>query len=72
MGAFAYGLLQEWPIEQILDFSNAMAGLNCTRVGARGGIATRSEAEKLIATGARHRNPDYATFHAAPAAACGV
>ncbi|HET7212980.1 MAG TPA: PfkB family carbohydrate kinase [Terriglobia bacterium] len=61
-GAFAYGLLQGWPIEQILDFSNAMAGLNCTRVGARGGIATRAEAEKLIATGARHRNPDFANL----------
>ena len=61
-GAFAYGLLQGWHIEQLLDFSNAMAGLNCTRVGARGGIATRDEAEKLIATGARHRNPDYANL----------
>ena len=59
-GAFAYGLLQGWDMEQLLDFSNAMAGLNCTRVGARGGIATRAEAEKLMATGARHRNPDYA------------
>ncbi len=58
-GAFAYGLLQGWSMEQILDFSNAMAGLNCTRVGARGGIATRAEAEKLMAVGARHRNPDY-------------
>jgi sulfofructose kinase len=61
-GAFAYGLLQGWAIEQILDFSNAMAGLNCTKVGARGGIATRAEAEKLMATGARHRNPDYASL----------
>jgi len=61
-GAFAYGLLQGWPIEQMLDFSNAMAGLNCTRVGARGGIATRAEAEQLIATGTRHRNPDYANL----------
>lgn len=59
-GAFAYGLLQGWTIEHILDFSNAMAGLNCTGVGARGCIATRAEAEKLIATGMRHRNPDYA------------
>ena len=58
-GAFAYGLLQGWPMEQILDFSNAMAGLNCTRVGARGGIANRAEAEKLIANGMRHRNRDY-------------
>ena len=59
-GAFAYGLLKGWNIERILDFSNAMAGLNCTRVGARGGIGTRAEAEKLMATGVRHRNSDYA------------
>jgi sulfofructose kinase len=58
-GAFAYGLLAGWGIERTLDFSNAMAGLNCTRVGARGGIATRAEAEKLMASGTRHRNPDY-------------
>lgn len=58
-GAFAYGLLQGWEIGRILDFSNAMAGLNCTRVGARGGIATVAEAENLMATGARHRNRDY-------------
>ena len=61
-GAFAYGLLEGWGIERILEFSNAMAGLNCTRVGARGGIATRAEAEKLIATGTRHSNPDYANL----------
>lgn len=61
-GAFAYGLLQGWQIGRILDFSNAMAGLNCTRLGARGGIATRAEAEKLMATGARHRNRDYENF----------
>ena len=64
-GAFAYGLLQEWGIEKVLDFSNAMAGLNCTRVGARGGIATCTEAEKLITTGTRHLNPDYAKLPAA-------
>lgn len=61
-GAFAYGLLQGWEIGRILDFSNAMAGLNCTRLGARGGIATRAEAEKLMRTGARHRNRDYENF----------
>ncbi len=66
-GAFAYGLLQGWPIEQTLDFSNAMAALNCTRVGARGGIATRAEAEDLMAVGARHRNPDYAKLSQAGA-----
>ena len=59
-GGFACGLLQGWAIEHILDFSNALAALNCTRVGARGGIASRAQAEKLMATGKRHRNPDYA------------
>lgn len=54
-GAFAYGLLQDWPMERILDFANAMAGLNCQAVGARSGIASRAEAEALMAAGQRHR-----------------
>jgi sulfofructose kinase len=58
-GAFIYGLVAGWPTDRILDFSNAMAGLNCTRLGARGGIATVAEAEKLMATGNRHVNPAY-------------
>ena len=58
-GAFVYGLLQDWKVDRILEFSNAMAALNCTKLGARGGIATQKEAEKLMARGARHRNPEY-------------
>jgi len=58
-GAFIYGLLAGWPIERILEFANAMAALNCTMLGARGGIKTQAEAEKLVATGARHANPAY-------------
>jgi len=53
-GAFAYGLLQAWPTDRILDFANAMAGLNCKALGARGGIASRAEAEALMASGQRH------------------
>ena len=48
-GSFVYGLLRGWELGRILDFSNAMAALNCTRLGARGGIATRRAAEKLMA-----------------------
>jgi len=59
-GAFIYGLIVGWEMGRILDFSNAMAGLNCTRLGARGGIATLAEAEKLMAAGSRHLNPAYA------------
>ncbi|HUZ47042.1 MAG TPA: PfkB family carbohydrate kinase [Terriglobia bacterium] len=55
-GAFVYGLLQGWKVDRLLDFSNAMAALNCTRLGARGGIATRKSAERLMARGARHPN----------------
>jgi sulfofructose kinase len=58
-GAFIYGVLAGWDLSRILDFSNAMAGLNCTRLGARGGIATRAAAEKLMASGRRHVNPAY-------------
>jgi sulfofructose kinase len=58
-GAFIYGLLAGWELGRTLDFANAMAGLNCTQLGARGGIATRAAAEKLMATGRRHINPAY-------------
>ena len=58
-GGFIYGLLAGWEIARMLDFANAMAALNCTALGARGGIKTRAEAEKLMATGARHVNPAY-------------
>ena len=59
-GAFAYALLEGWDMARALDFSNAMAGLNCTALGARGGIKSRAEAEHLMATGLRHVNPAYA------------
>ena len=59
-GAFAYALLAQWDMVRALDFSNAMAALNCTALGARGGIKSRDEAEQLMATGRRHVNPSYA------------
>jgi sulfofructose kinase len=58
-GAFIYGMLARWGVERILDFSNAMAALNCTSLGARGGIRTQAEAERLAATGHHHVNKDY-------------
>ncbi len=58
-GAFIYGLLARWPMEEILEFSNAMAALNCMALGARGGIRSEAEAEALIRTGTRHVNREY-------------
>jgi sulfofructose kinase len=51
---FIYGLLQDWPLERQLDFACAAAALNCTAVGARGGIQSIETIEDLIATGSRH------------------
>jgi len=59
-GAFIFGLLAGWDVRRMLDFANAMAALNCTALGARGGIKTQAEAESLMAGGARHANPAYA------------
>lgn len=47
-GGFCYGVLAGWDIQKILDFSNAMAALNCTAIGARGGISTLEKAEALM------------------------
>jgi len=58
-GAFDYALLRGWDVARALDFSNAMAALNCTALGARGGIKSLAEAEHLMATGTRHVNTAY-------------
>jgi sulfofructose kinase len=58
-GAFLYGLLAGWDMARTLDFSNAMAALNCRAIGARGGISTRARAERLMARGDRHSNRAY-------------
>lgn len=59
-GAFIYGLLSGWEIAPVLDFSNAMAALNCMVLGARGGIRSEREARELIGKGSRHVNREYA------------
>jgi len=51
---FIYGLLQDWSLERQLDFACAAAALNCTAVGARGGIQALETIEGLLATGSRH------------------
>jgi sulfofructose kinase len=52
--AFIYALLQNWPTPRQLDFACAAAALNCTAVGARGGIAPLPEIERLMAVNNRH------------------
>jgi sulfofructose kinase len=57
---FIYGLLQEWPLERQLDFACAAAALNCTAVGARGGINTVANIENLVKAASRYPAEFYA------------
>ncbi len=58
-GAFCYALLQGYDLEAALEFSNAMAALNCTAMGARGRIATLEEARALTARGERRVKAEF-------------
>jgi len=51
---FIYALLQGWPLQKRLDFACAAAALNCTGVGARGGIQPVQKIELLMNTGPRY------------------
>lgn len=59
-GAFCYAVLQGMPMGEALDFSNAMAALNCTAIGARGGIRSAAEARQLMARAERRVHPEFA------------
>jgi sulfofructose kinase len=58
-GAFCYAVLQCMPMREALDFSNAMAALNCTALGARGGIRSRAEALALMEKAERRSRSDF-------------
>lgn len=53
-GAFAYGVLQRWPTDRLLEFCCAAAGLNCTALGARGAIKALDEIEDLRRKGEKY------------------
>ncbi len=57
-GAFCYSVLQGMSLADALDFSNAMAALNCTALGARGGIGGLQEVRSLMQRAARRAHPE--------------
>ncbi|MDE3165146.1 MAG: ribokinase [Acidobacteriota bacterium] len=59
-GAFCYAVLEGMPTAAALDFSNAMAALNCTALGARGGIRGVAEIRGLMARAERRSHPEFA------------
>lgn len=45
---FIYGLLQNWEVEEILRFANAVAALKCRHLGGRQGIPSLEEVYKRL------------------------
>jgi sulfofructose kinase len=66
-GAFCYAVLEGMAMRDALDFSNALAALNCRALGARGGIATIEEARQLIERAERRVHPGFAARSRVPA-----
>jgi len=61
-GAFCYAVLRGYDLGAALEFSNAMAALNCTALGARGRIASLEEARALIERGERRVKAEFRQF----------
>lgn len=60
-GAFCYSVLKGMQVPDALDFSNAMAALNCTALGARGGIRGIEEARALMKRAERRSHHEFET-----------
>jgi sulfofructose kinase len=58
---FIYALLEDWPLKRQLEFACAAAALNCTAVGARGGIHPLDDIASLMATGAHYPTTAHAS-----------
>jgi len=55
-GAFCYSVFESMPLSEALEFSNAMAALNCTALGARGHIASLQDLRAFMSGAARRSN----------------
>ena len=58
-GAFCYAVIENMPLREALEFSNAMAALNCTDLGARGHIASLSEVQAFAPHAERRSNREF-------------
>ena len=47
-GAFIYGLLQNWVLDDVVRFAHAVAAMKCMHIGARRGIPTISEVREFL------------------------
>jgi sugar/nucleoside kinase (ribokinase family) len=60
-GAFCFAVLSGMDMPEALDFCNAMAALNCTALGARGGIRGVKEVRTLMARAERRSHAEFAS-----------
>jgi sulfofructose kinase len=58
-GAFCYAVLQRMSMRETLDFSNAMAAMNCMALGARGSIRSVADARALMSRGERRSRKEF-------------
>jgi sulfofructose kinase len=49
-GAFIYGLLQQWSLEDVIRFSHAVAAMKCMQIGARRGIPKLADVRDFLDT----------------------
>jgi ribokinase len=47
-GAYIFGLLQRWPMQERMRFASAVAALKCRAIGARKGIPRLEEAKEFM------------------------
>ena len=64
-GAFCYAVLNNMPMLEALEFSNAMAALNCMAFGARGNLRGLDEIRAFMASAQRRTNSQFAARAAA-------
>jgi sulfofructose kinase len=60
-GGFCYAVLQKLPMREALDLANALAALNCTAIGARGGIRSLEDARALMSRAERRSKREFET-----------
>jgi sugar/nucleoside kinase (ribokinase family) len=49
-GGFIFGILQNWELEKVLNFANAVAALKCRDLGGRKGIPALEEVQKFFSS----------------------
>ena len=47
-GAFIYGLVQRWSLDDVIRFSHAVAAMKCMQIGARRGIPTLPQVREFL------------------------